>query len=165
MALLPSSEYGSAVEEQMMKKRRMGLGLGLVMVALGLGGCQVQLPGGLPATAPSAAAKNRVPIISAFDYSPKSGISKTDFVTFTLVANDPEGEALQYNWTATKGMLTANAGSTAAWRPTKTDGAIDPGLATVSVIVSDGTMTTTASVNIQISPTGDATVGSVAFPK
>ncbi len=146
-------------------KRHKSLGLGLMMVALGLAGCQVQLPNGQPATAPSAAAKNRVPIISAFDYSPKSGISKTDFVTFTLVANDPEGEALQFNWTATKGMLTANAGSTAAWRPTKTDGTIDPGLATVSVIVSDGTMTTTASVNIQISATGDVTVGSVDFPK
>jgi hypothetical protein len=147
-----------------MKNR--GICVGLLLIGLGLAGCEVKLANSVPASAtPSAAAKNRQPIISAFDYSPKSGISKSDFVTFTLVANDPEGEALQYNWTATKGMLTANSGSTAAWRPTKTDGSIDPGLATVSVIVSDGTMTTTASVNIQISPTGDATVGAVTVPK
>ncbi len=138
----------------------------LVLIALGtstLWGCFVDLTGTAPISAGST--KNRVPIISAFDYSPKSAISKSDFVTFTLVANDPEREALQYNWVSTKGMLTANSGSTAAWRPLKADGSFEPGLATVMVVVSDGAMTSTASVNIMIDATGQATVSSVNVPR
>jgi hypothetical protein len=138
----------------------------LVLIALGtttLWGCFVDLTGTAPIVAGST--KNKVPVISAFDYSPKSAIAKSDFVTFTLVANDPEREALQYNWVSTKGQLTANSGSTAAWRPLKADGSLEPGLATVMVVVSDGAMTTTASVNIMIDATGQATISNVNVPK
>lgn len=93
---------------------------------------------------------NRVPVIASFDYNPKSGITKNDVITFSVVSNDPEGKPLQYNWTATKGILTANSGSTVSWRPTKLDNTFESGLTNVSVLVSDGVMTNTASVNIFI---------------
>lgn len=93
---------------------------------------------------------NRVPVIASFDYNPKSGVTKNDVITFSVVSNDPEGKPLQYNWTATKGILTANSGSTVSWRPTKLDNTFESGLTNVSVIVSDGVMTNTASVNIFI---------------
>jgi hypothetical protein len=94
---------------------------------------------------------NRTPVISSFDYNPKSGITKNDVVTFSVVANDPEGKPLQYNWTTSKGFLTGNAGSTVNWRPANQNNALEPGLSTVSVVVSDGVMTATASVNIYVS--------------
>jgi hypothetical protein len=140
-----------------MKSRYLALSLFPCLVAATLNGCVVDLTGKGPGATPaSTSSKDRAPIVSAFDYSPKTGISKSDFVTFTLVANDPEGEALQYNWTTTKGTLTANAGSTASWRPMKPDGSLEPGQATVSVIVSDGSKTTTASVTIMIDERGNA---------
>lgn len=93
---------------------------------------------------------NRTPVIASFDYNPKSGVTKNDIITFTVVANDPEGKPLQYNWTTTKGILTANSGSTVSWRPIKSDNTFESGLTNVSVLVSDGVMTNTASVNIFI---------------
>ena len=111
---------------------------------------------------------NRAPIINVFDYSPKSGVGKDDAITFTVVANDPEGLPLQYNWTSTKGTLTATSGQSVSWRATKLDGSFDPGLATVTVIVSDGVQTTTGTVNLMIGergaaqPVGSSTSGSPA---
>ncbi|MBC7475678.1 MAG: hypothetical protein H7263_15440 [Candidatus Sericytochromatia bacterium] len=93
---------------------------------------------------------NRAPVIASFDYNPKSGITKNDIITFSVVATDPEGKALQYNWASTRGLLTGNTGSTVSWRPTKNDNSLDLGLSNISVIVSDGVMTSTASVNILV---------------
>lgn len=107
---------------------------------------------------------NRAPIVAALDYSPKTGVSKGDFITFTLVANDPEGQQLQYNWTNTKGMLSANAGQTVSWRPTKADGSFEPGLTQVTVIVSDGQSSATATANIMIDATGNATLQDASAP-
>ena len=103
---------------------------------------------------------NRSPVIASFDYNPKSGITKNDVVTFSVVANDPEGKPLQYNWTSTKGTLTGNAGSTISWRPFKQDASFETGLSNVSLIVSDGIMTTTASVNIFVTPEGVISIDS-----
>lgn len=101
---------------------------------------------------------NKFPIIAAFDYSPKSAVGKEDYITFTVVANDPEGEALQYTWTSTKGLLTSNSGSSVAWRPLKADGSFEPGLSNVTLIVSDGAKTSSATANIMISSAGTATI-------
>jgi hypothetical protein len=121
-----------------------------------LGGSSAQVPG-------------RSPIIQAFDFSPKTGIDKDGTITFTVVANDPGGAPLQYNWTSTKGTMSSNSGQAVSWRPTKADGSFDPGLATVTLIVSNGMYTTTGSVNIMIGERGAAepqapVVGTPATP-
>lgn len=105
---------------------------------------------------------NRMPVIASFDYNPKNGITKNDIITFSVVANDPEGKPLQYNWTATKGMLTANAGNTTSWRPFKQDSSPEYGLSVVSVVISDGVMTNTASVNIFVNQDGSISVNQVS---
>mgnify|MGYP001594680428 CR=1 FL=1 len=139
-----------------MLKKQSILSLSLILGALGLFGCEaVKDTFGIP---------NRSPVISSFDYSPKSGITKNDIITFTVVANDPEGKPMQYIWTASKGTLTGNAGSTVSWRPAKQDNVFEPGLSSVSVIVSDGIMTTTASVNIYVSPEGRIITEPSAYP-
>jgi hypothetical protein len=103
-------------------------------------------------------AAERAPIIDAFDYSPKAAIGKSDLLTFTLVAKDPGGKPLQLNWTSTKGQLTSNSGATVAWKPVKADGSLDAGTATIMVVASNGTQTTTGSVTIQIADDGKATI-------
>lgn len=113
---------------------------------------------------PTNGATNRAPIIAALDYSPKSAVGKNDTITFTVVANDLDGDALQYNWASTKGTLTGNSGQTVGWKPTRADGSFEPGLTTVTVIVSDGRQTTVGSVNIQIDAQGQATVSQTNVP-
>lgn len=109
----------------------------------------------------TSATEGRAPIIAALDYSPKSAVGKSDFVTFTVVATAPSGKPLQYTWTSTKGLLTANTGATVAWRPTRADGSFEPGLSTVMLVVSDGVFTSSANVNILISEAGQATIAKV----
>lgn len=143
-----------------MKMHRL---LPLLLPALLAAGCNVTirdagtggvLPGGLGGS--MSQPSGRVPIIQALDYSPKSGVEKDGAITFTVVANAPSGAPLQYNWSSTKGTLSTNSGQVVSWRPTKADGSFEPGLSTVTLIVSDGQYTTTGSVNIMIGERGAA---------
>ena len=101
---------------------------------------------------------NRMPIIASFDYNPKNAVTKNDIITFTIVANDPEGKPLQYNWTSTKGMFLSNSGTTTSWKPFRQDNNPEYGLAVVSVVISDGVMTNTASVNIFVNQDGSLSI-------
>jgi hypothetical protein len=109
----------------------------------------------------------REPVIHAFTPSVTS-IDKDGAITFTVVANAPSGRPLQYNWSATKGLLSGNSGQTVSWRPLKLDGSLDVGIATITVILSDGQYSTTGTVNIQVTAGGTATVvgtsGAAASP-
>ncbi|MEK7431587.1 MAG: hypothetical protein AABZ74_00525 [Cyanobacteriota bacterium] len=104
---------------------------------------------------------NRMPIIASFDYNPKNAVTKNDIITFTIVANDPEGKPLQYNWTSTKGMFVSNSGTTTSWKPFRQDNNPEYGLAVVSVVISDGVMTNTASVNIFVNEDGSLSINQV----
>lgn len=130
--------------------------------------CDIKIDTGsknVPSIQTDKTTKNEAPIIAAFDYSPKSSISKDDFITFTVVASDPDGKPLQYVWTSTKGTLTSNTGSTVSWRPMKADGTLEAGLSNVTLIVSDGLMTATASANIMIAADGKATLEKTEIKK
>lgn len=122
--------------------KKVAVSIGILLASVSIASCE-----GVKDTLGIA---NRIPVIASFDYSPKSGVTKNDVITFTVVANDPEGRPLQYNWTATKGILSANSGNTVSWRPLKLDGSYESGLSNVSVLVSDGVMSNTANVNIFI---------------
>jgi hypothetical protein len=98
------------------------------------------------------------PIIQAMSAQPTQTSSKDDVVTFTVVATDPAGQPLQYTWSATKGTLSATTGQTVSWRPIKMDGSVESGLATVSLVVSNGTQAKTGTVNIMIGANGAAQV-------
>lgn len=123
-------------------------------------GCVVSLP----ASGPNP--YNRPPVISAFDYNPKGELSKDQPVTFTLVAIDPEGQPIQVNWSATKGVLSGTSGQAVSWSAIKPNGELDAGLATVTAVVSDGVQTSTAQANIQVNANGQVQVSSagVASP-
>lgn len=133
--------------------------LAFALLAVATSGCLIDASTTSP-TQPTTPGANRAPIISSFDYSPKTGVTKSDAISFTVVANDLEGDPLQYNWTSTKGTLSGNSGQTISWRPTRADGTIEPGLTTVNVVISDGRQTSVGSVNIQIDADGHATVQS-----
>jgi hypothetical protein len=112
--------------------------------------------GGTGGTYTSSANTGREPVIHAFDYSPKI-IDANSAITFTVVASDPGQRPLQYNWSATKGLLSSTTGQAVSWRPVKADGTLDGGIASVTVIISDGTYTTTGSLNINVA-NGTATL-------
>jgi hypothetical protein len=128
------------MKEKKIMLKKFAVSIGIMLSALSLNACD-----GIKDTFGVA---NRLPVIASFDYSPKSGMTRNDIITFTVVANDPEGKPLQFNWTATKGILSANSGNTVSWRPIKLDGSFESGLSNVSVLVSDGVMTNSANVNI-----------------
>jgi hypothetical protein len=132
-------------------------------ILLAWGCAPVLLPILAPPPVPAASVggqlppSTRPPIIAALDYSPKSTLSKDDLITFTVVATDPAGLPLQFNWTATKGRLTTNSGAAIAWAPVRADGTLETGTCTVTVTVSNGTQTTSGSLNLQVGPGGAVT--------
>jgi hypothetical protein len=146
-----------------MSLKKLPAALALAIAASAATGCIIDASTA-PTTPPGATGANRAPIIAAFDYNPKTGVSAGDAITFTVVANDLEGDPLQYNWSSTKGTLAGNSGQTISWRPTKADGTFEPGLTSVSVIISDGRQTSTGSVNIQIDAQGHATIQGTVLP-
>jgi hypothetical protein len=81
-------------------------------------------------------------------------------VTFTVVANAPSGRPLQYNWSATSGLLSGTSGQVVSWRPMRNaDGSLTAGIATITVILSDGQYATTGTVNIQVTGNGATVLG------
>jgi hypothetical protein len=130
------------------------------LIALALAGCVVSAP----VAPPASQAGNKQPIISMVEFSPKTGVGKNDVVVFSTVATDPDGQALQYTWTATKGTLVGTVGQSVAWKPVKPDGSVEPGLATISVVVSDVLMTSTALVNVTIDASGQSTIQTPIIP-
>jgi len=100
---------------------------------------------------------NRKPVINNLDVNPNSITGPDDSMTFTINTYDPDGDSLNYEWSATKGMLSANKGLTVSWSPKKSNGDIDTGLATITVIVDDNNGgTVSGSINIKIEENGSA---------
>lgn len=99
------------------------------------------------------AQKKTPPRINSFDYYPKTTVRKDDVITFSVDAYSKEGP-LQYTWKCSKGTLLSNSGTTVSWRPTKGDGSLETGSATITVTVSDDNMTVDASANVFINNDG-----------
>lgn len=53
-------------------------------------------------------------------------------IVFTVVAHDPRGRSLQFNWASTGGVLSSTSGRVASWVPPE-----KPGTYTVTVIISN----------------------------
>ena len=143
-----------------MRSKHLPLALTLALAAAISSGCIFYAGPDVPVT-PTG---NRAPIISVFDYSPKTGATKSDAITFTVTANDPEMAVLTYTWTSTKGTLSSNTGQSVSWRPTRADGSFEPGLAQVTLIVSDGAQSTTSTANITIDAEGNSHVDPIVIP-
>lgn len=89
-------------------------------------------------------AASRAPTIESFSATATSALSG-ETITVSVVASDPEGAALAYEWTATGGTL-AEFGATAQWTA-----ACDPGLYEVSVVVTDPDgQSAAASLHLQV---------------
>lgn len=101
-------------------------------------------------------ASNNKPVINSFDHSPKELNNKDEKITFTVVASDRDKkDILEYKWSTTKGTLSSNTGEIVSWSPLKANGNCDfetnDGIATVSVLVSDGSGgTATGQTNIRV---------------
>ena len=92
------------------------------------------------------------PVIQMLTANPMATSDKDAKITFTVVANSPTGAPLQYNWSATKGVLSSTTGQIVYWSPTKADGSLEnPGDAQISVIITTsngGSVVGTAMVKV-----------------
>lgn len=99
------------------------------------------------------------PTIQSFDYEPKQEVyRKGSMITLRIAGLDPEGRTVLYNWTTTKGSLSAATGETVNWFATKADGTFETGTAIVTVTLSDGFKTYPATFEIEIDAEGNARV-------
>ena len=124
-------------------------------VATALTGCVVAVaPTVTPAGGQQAVTS---PIIQAIAPNPTAIAGRGATITFTVVAYSPTGAPLEYTWSATKGQLSATKGQMVSWAPLNQDGALEPGTATVQVIVTDGAGGVAQSaVNLTIAADGSA---------
>lgn len=97
------------------------------------------------------------PIIQAIAPNPTAVASKDSVMTFTATVHSPDGSALDYTWSSTKGYLSATKGQMVSWTPQKADGSLEIGIATIQVLVTNAKGgSSQASVNIQIAQDGSA---------
>jgi len=102
---------------------------------------------------------NSSPLITALQANPYE-VQPLGKSNLTCVANDPDGDALAYNWTASAGTID---GSEAAvtWTAPK-----DPGSYTVTVAVSDGkggAATRDATVTVPEKPNNPPFISAIKF--
>lgn len=99
---------------------------------------------------PGAANQGLNPVIQMLTANPMATSDKDAKITFTVVAN--AAGPMQYNWSATKGVLSSTTGQIVYWSPTKADGSLEsPGDAQISVIITTangGAVTGTAMVRV-----------------
>jgi hypothetical protein len=89
----------------------------------------------VPVYVPTAPAANASidPVIQAFMANPSNLVAQGQPITFTVVANDPNHDPLQFNWSSTGGTLSTNTGRVVTWIPPA-----DAGTYTVSAIITNG---------------------------
>lgn len=86
------------------------------------------------------------PIIQSFTANPSNMVPQGQPITFTVVANDPGKQSLQFNWSATGGLLSTNTGRVVTWTPPT-----QPGIYTVSTIITNargGAVTGTQNLTV-----------------
>lgn len=135
------------------------LTVGLVALAA-TSACVVTLPGppravvddALPIIVAHQGTKN--PVINSFTTDP-TRVTKGQAITFQVVAFDPADDALQFNWSSTGGVLSANTGRVVSW--TSPD---RPGVYSVTVTVANRAGGfVTGSQNLTVTADGTTSLG------
>ncbi|MFN4150758.1 MAG: hypothetical protein ACK4IX_07420, partial [Candidatus Sericytochromatia bacterium] len=96
------------------------------------------------------AEKANPPQIESFDFYPKSTYKKDDVITFTVKAKSKNYDEVNYVWKSSKGTLLTNSGKTVSWKPERSDGSMETGIANITVTVTDGVNSTDAGANVFI---------------
>lgn len=105
---------------------------------------------------------NRKPIIQQVQVNPTQTVGPDDIITLQALVHDPDNDILQMTWSATKGTISATQGVVISWSPKRSDGQLIKGVASITLLVSDGQgHTDTSSVNISVSADGSAQVSSL----
>jgi hypothetical protein len=96
----------------------------------------------------------RNPIIQSFTATP-TNVTQGQAIAFQVAAHDPDGQPLQFNWSATDGTLSTNTGLVVSWIPPN-----KPGVYTVMVTVSNGRGGfATGAQNLTVQADGSARIG------
>jgi hypothetical protein len=105
------------------------------------------------------------PVLEELRTSPKT-LTKDQAMTLTVSASDRDGKPLTYTWSASAGTLSGTSGTSVTWKPTKADGTLEaPGLAKVSVVISNGKETDTGAVIVRLTATGASVVTGEQIPQ
>lgn len=91
---------------------------------------------------------NEPPTVECRPASPAS-VRPGQTATITVVANDPDGDDLTVEWSATGGRITGS-GMTATWEAS----GVNPGTYTITAKVSDGKHTVTCSTDVTVTNQG-----------
>lgn len=94
------------------------------------------------------------PVINSFTTDP-TRVAKGQAITFQVVAFDPTDDVLQFNWSSTGGVLTANTGRVVSWTPPD-----KPGVYSVTVTVANRSGGfVTGSQNLTVTADGTTSLG------
>ncbi|MBU6428652.1 MAG: hypothetical protein KGR26_06565 [Cyanobacteria bacterium REEB65] len=122
------------------------------------------LPGSTGSSSTTASANsggsstvNGAIVVNGLAANPTNIASQNDKITFSINAYDANNKPMQYSWSSTKGTLSATEGQTVYWSPVNSAGALDQGVATVQVLITDSTgASKQAAVNLLINSDGSA---------
>jgi hypothetical protein len=106
-----------------------GVMLGLLLIVTGCGGDDSS------PTTPPVDGQNQFPVIQSITVTPSADVFVGDTITLTPVGSDPDGDALQYTWTATAGTFdpVEAIGSSIKWTAPLVAGSYQ-----VTVVGNDG---------------------------
>jgi hypothetical protein len=80
-----------------------------------------------------APGSNQPPLIGVLAASPQTGLTPGQAIEVSVGATDPEGDFVQFAWTASAGTLSTPAGARVVWYPPTA-----PGQYILRVLASDG---------------------------
>lgn len=113
---------------------RLACFLAAAMLLTGCGNRQIAaLPPVAPKVRPVEVQGVHNPLIQSLTANPTNQTAPGQPLTFQAVAFDPDQDVMQFNWSATGGVLSATVGQAVSWMPPAS-----PGVYTVTVTIVDG---------------------------
>lgn len=100
------------------------------------------------------------PVISSITVDPEK-ISKNDFFKFEIIASDPEGGDLKYEWSSKRGTLTSNNTNVTSWNILNKDGSFEPGISELGIsceILDQYGHITRVFINLDVDLDGNSTI-------
>ena len=99
------------------------------------------------------------PIIQSLTPNPTQVFTKDSVITFSAIVHNPSNDVLTYVWSVTKGTPSATGGEVFSWRPQSSDGQVETGTATVTLLVHDNKgQNSQLSVNLIFDDKGGAKI-------
>ena len=131
--------------------------MSLAVTALALTGCAALVNTGDIDLDKQKQQKTYAPIISSMTANP-TNTTTGEPITFEVKASDPNGQAIQYSWSSSQGVISASAGQLVSWTPPSIEGVYP---IQVTITNQDG-LSTSGSLNVIVKANGQVSVGAAS---